>query len=554
MILASSKRKTTTATKKTAKGTSAKKVRALQKDQQPVKELKKEERKEEKIRLKILLVASECSPYAKVGGLADMVFSLSRSLAKLDHEVKVIIPFYSVIDKSLYNIRFLGSACVHMGCNCEHWIGLHEASLDGNIPLWLVEYADYFNRRGIYDEPGGEYKDNAYRFGMFSKAVLEICKEMGWIPDVFHVNDWQTALVSVFLKIWPNLLSPFKNSASLLTIHNICYQGKYDAVVLPYLGIDWKLFTADTFEDYGQINLLKAGIVYSDFITTVSPTYAKEILEPIGGAGLSEILRKRADRLMGILNGVDMEVWNPKIDPLIPANYDKTDLKGKLLCKEALQEKFGLRKATNIPIVGMVTRLHFQKGISLLKSILKEALATEDFQFVLLGEGEKEFEDFFRTLSMEFSGKAASFIGFSEELAHLIFAGSDFFLMPSLYEPCGLGQLYAQIYGTVPIARATGGIVDSVLDIRQGPSGTGFLFHQPEATALLEVLKTALELWKNKPQLIQTARINGMGKNFSWEESAKKYEELYTKIVQKKYSSISAHTPHNPSLSASLFP
>ncbi|WP_134440644.1 glycogen synthase GlgA [Methylacidiphilum caldifontis] len=532
MALSQPKRKVTP--KKTRKGTSrtSSPKEPLQSSKEGV--IASATGKESKPKLKILMVAAECAPYAKVGGMADMIASLSRSLSKLGHEIKVIIPFYSSIDKSRYCFRFVGSACVHMGCQTEHWIGLYETSLSDDLIIWLVEYADFFNRKGIYDEPSGEYKDNAYRFGLFSKAALEICKDTGWIPDIFHVHDWQTSLVSAYLKIWPNLLSPFKNSASLLTIHNVCYQGKYDAMVVPYLGIDWQLFRADKFEDYGKINLLKAGIVYSDFITTVSPTYAKEILEPHGGAGLHEFLKKRSGELVGILNGVDTDIWNPKTDTLIPSNYDKKDLQGKIVCKKVLQEKFNLRQSPDIPIIGMVTRLHYQKGISLLIPILREALAKQDFQFVLLGKGQRDYEDFFKSIAMEFPGKVAAYIGFSEELAHLIFSGSDFFLMPSFYEPCGLGQLYSQLYGTIPIARATGGIVDSVEDIRKDPKGTGFLFAEPSSQALLDVLKTALDCWKNEPQLIQNAQKNGMGKDFSWETAAQKYEEIYIKLSQKK--------------------
>ncbi|WP_048810560.1 glycogen synthase [Candidatus Methylacidiphilum infernorum] len=532
------KRKGTTTSKKTKKETSrtSPRKKASPAIPQPEPPDSPAMEKESRPKLKILFAASECAPFAKVGGLADMISSLSRSLSKLGHQLRVVIPFYSTIDKSLHDFQFLGSACVHMGCKTEHWIGLYESSLDNHLRLWLIDYADYFHRRGIYDEPSGEYKDNAYRFGFFSKAVLEICKETGWIPDVFHVHDWPTSVLCAFLKLWPQLLSPFKNSRSVLTIHNICYQGKYDAMVLPYLGIDWSLFSPDRFEDHGQVNLLKAGIAYSDFITTVSPTYAKEILEPPGGAGLSEFLKKRASELVGILNGVDTDSWNPKTDPWIACPFDATDLQGKKACKTALQEKLGLKKSLDIPIVSMVSRLHDQKGISLLIPVLPEALIQENFQFVLLGEGKKEYEDFFKSLSREFPGQVSSNIGFSEELAHQIFAGSDFFLMPSFYEPCGLGQLYAQLYGTIPIARTTGGIIDSVEDIRKDPKGSGFLFDEPSASALGELLKTALDWWKNRPDLIQAAQKNGMGKNFSWELAAKKYEEVYFKILPKKSS------------------
>lgn len=487
-------------------------------------------------RRKILFVAAECAPLVKVGGVGDAVEGLASALARRGHEVRIVLPFYAAIDREKASARLLGSCCVHMGDGQEHWIAVWETVLGAErVPVWLIDYQNYFGRPGVYDEPSGEYADNAFRFALLAKAALEICKSLAWIPDVFHVHDWPGALVPVFLKAWPHLLSPFGASISVLTIHNVGHQGKYGSAVLPYLGLEWDRFRPDFIEDYGQVNLLKAGIHDADFLTTVSPAYAEEILEPVGGCGLAPFLSERRSRLRGILNGVDQTRWDPSTDPLLPANFSVEDLSGKARCKETLQRHFGLPVRPDLPLFAMVSRLHLQKGIHLVREALPSLLREESFQCVSLGSGEREFEEFLRWLAREFPDKVAASIGFSEELSHRIFAGSDFFLMPSLYEPCGLSQLYAMRYGSIPVARATGGIKNTVIDLEDKTRrGTGLLFFDPTGPGLAAACRRALRLWKSSPSTLAALRAEAMKVLFPWSEAARQYEEVYTEALRHR--------------------
>ncbi|QSR83960.1 glycogen synthase [Methylacidimicrobium sp. B4] len=488
------------------------------------------------IRGKIAFVAAECAPLAKVGGVGDAVEGLALALARRGHDVRVILPFYAGIDRGKAAASLLGSCCVHMGAGQEHWIAVWEAFLGAErVPVWLVDYQSYFGRAGVYDEPSGEYADNAFRFALLAKASLEICKSLAWIPDVFHVHDWPAALVPVFLKAWPHLLSPFRTSASVLTLHNVGHQGKYASVVLPYLGLEWERFRPDFIEDHSQVNLLKAGVHDADLLTTVSPAYAEEILEPVGGCGLAPFFSERKALLRGILNGVDESRWDPTSDPLLPAHFSAQDLTGKERCKEDLQRHFGLPARSDLPLFAMVSRLHLQKGIHLVREALPSLLREEPIQCIFLGSGEREFEEFLRWLAREFPDQVAASIGFSEELSHRIFAGSDFFLMPSLYEPCGLSQLYAMRYGSIPIARATGGIKNTVIDTEDPRGeGTGFLFFDPTGEGLGAACRRALQLWKDSPSTLAGLRAAGMRRLFSWSETARQYEEIYAEARRSR--------------------
>ena len=318
--------------------------------------------------MKVLFVASECTPFAKTGGLGDVVAGLSKALRRMNHDARVLIPLYSLIDRKKHRLRFARSHCVHMGAGIEHWIGLYEARMDAEVPVWFVEYQRYFGRPGLYDGPAGHYPDNAYRFAMLSKAALQICKDRAWIPQVMHAHDWPSALVPVFLKTWDRVLSPLSNTASVLTIHNIGYQGVYPPDVFPYIGIGPEHFTSDTIEDHGHVNLLKAGINYSDALTTVSPTHAKEILDPGAGMGLAPYLNNRRADLFGILNGVDYEHWNPETDRHIPARYSAKNMAGKAKCKAALQKRMKLTVSADVPLFGVVSRFAPQKGFGLVRS------------------------------------------------------------------------------------------------------------------------------------------------------------------------------------------
>ena len=486
-------------------------------------------------KLRILFVSAECTPYAKTGGLGDVVGALPKVLHRLGHDVRLVMPLYASIDRAKYGITYESSSCVHMGQGEENWVGVHSAVQDGEVPVWFVEYDRFFGRPGIYHEASGEYVDNAYRFALLSKAALQICKDRGFIADVMHAHDWCSALVPVFLKTWDRILSPLSQTASVLTIHNIGYQGKYDAAAFPYIGVGWEHFHPLAFEDFGRINLLKAGIYFADAITTVSPTHAHEILEPIGGMGLAPSLNNRRADVFGILNGVDYEDWNPATDRFIPAQFGPDDLGGKATCKTALQQRFGLEVHPDFPLFGIVSRFADQKGFNLLMDALPRALNTMNFQVVVLGSGDRATEDFFNWLASRYPGRVGTYIGFSIELSHLIEAGSDFFLMPSLYEPCGLNQSYSMKYATLPVVRATGGLDDTVqnYDEMHG-SGTGFKFWEPSAGALHDTIAWAISTWWHRPHHIAALRQNAMAQEFSWVDSAQEYVRVYEHALRNK--------------------
>jgi starch synthase len=485
--------------------------------------------------LKILFVASECAPYAKVGGLADVVSALPKTLCKMGHDARIVMPLYASIDRAKHGISFKKSSCVHMGGREEQWIGIYHAVLDRQVPTWFVDCQRYFGRPGIYDEPWGEYNDNGFRFALLSKAALQICKDEKFIPDVMHAHDWMTSLVPVFLKTWDRILSPLSKTASVLTIHNVGYQGKYHISAFPYIGIGWEYYTPDIFEDYGKINLLKAGIWFSDAITAVSPTYAREILEPIGGQGMAPYLNNRKADLVGILNGCDYEHWNPETDDMIARTYSARDVRGKAVCKADLQKRFHLQERPDWPVFGIVSRLADQKGFTLVKEALPRALDRMVMQVAVLGTGDPATEDFFRWLTAKYPGRVGSFIGFSPVLSHVVEAGSDFFLMPSLYEPCGLNQMYSMKYGALPIVRATGGLDDTVQNYIQATGdGTGFKFLAPTGQALHDTIGWAVSTWFDRPHHIAKLRESAMVQEFSWETSAAKYVEVYEHAIKKR--------------------
>ncbi|HEX8137033.1 MAG TPA: glycogen synthase GlgA [Pyrinomonadaceae bacterium] len=486
-------------------------------------------------KLRVLFVASECAPYAKTGGLGDVVAALPKALRRLGHDVRIILPLYGSIDRARFGIIPEGTSCVHMGGGEENWIGVHSGVLDREVPVWFVDYERFFGRPGIYDYAGKEYPDNAFRFALLSKAALQICKDRQFIPDIAHAHDWPTALVPVFLNTWDRVLSPLSSTATVLTIHNIGYQGIFHRSAYPYIGVGGEYFTPDVFEYYGQLNLLKAGIHFADALTTVSPTHAREILEPAGGMGLSYYLQRRSGALFGILNGVDYEHWNPATDKLIPARYTPDDLSGKAVCKAALQERFGLEQRAELPVFGIVSRFAPQKGFNLLREALPNALRDMLMQVVVLGTGDAETEGFFHWLTSANPGRVGSYIGFSNELSHLVEAGSDFFLMPSLYEPCGLNQSYSMKYATLPVVRATGGLDDTVRNYDEATgAGTGFKFWDATERALYYTIGWAVSTWFDRPQHIRQLRQQAMSQDFSWNDSAAKYVEVYEHALRHK--------------------
>jgi len=472
---------------------------------------------------RILFITAECTPLAQTGGLGDMIAGLSKALKKRGHDVWIVMPLYRNIDRAKYGITFSRSCCVHFGRGEEIWVGIFEGRLDGEVPIWFIDYARYFDRPYIYDE-----QEDAFRFGVLSKAALQVCKDTVWIPQIAHVQDWMTSMAAVFLKTWDRVLSPLSHTASVLTIHNIGYQGKFSPSVLPFYGLGGDYMAPDRFEDFGMINLLKAGIQYADAVTTVSPTYANEIRGPVGGMGMAPYLNNRSEHVFGIVNGVDTELWNPATDNYLPARYSRDDMAGKAICKKALQERFGLTVDPKIPLFGIVSRFAPQKGFDLIRGALPQALRDMILQVVVLGTGDPFTESFFRWVHGAFPKSANAHIGFVPELAHLIEAGSDFFLMPSLYEPCGLSQMYSSIYGSLPIVRATGGLDDTVENYNEATAtGTGFKFWEISGRALFYTIGWAVSTWYDRPQHYAAMQRQGMARDFTWESSARQYERVY---------------------------
>jgi starch synthase len=482
--------------------------------------------------MKIAFLASECVPYAKTGGLADVVGALPQALQRLGHEVIVVMPKYAGINARRYPMRpFLAPMGVWMG-NTQEWCAVHTADNDG-VPVYFIEFDKYFGRDGLYHDAGfNDYLDNPRRFGFLTRAGLQLCKDIGLKPDIVHAHDWHTALAAAYLKIWHWNDPVLGRAASVLTIHNIAYQGVYSAEHYDYLGLQWPNFTADKFEDHGRINFLKGGIVYADVVNTVSPTYANETRTPAGGYGLAPYLNNKGDRYVGILNGVDYTRWDPAIDPLIPARYTAEDLSGKAICKRNLQQRFLLDVNPDVPVIGVVSRLVSQKGLDLLAQTIERIVDTMLVQFVILGSGEKSLEAFYGNLPARYPGRIGSYIGYSDELAHWIEAGSDFFIMPSIYEPCGLNQMYSLKYGTLPIVRATGGLDDSVQQYDEATgAGTGFKFYEPSAHAIYYTVGWAVSTWYDRKPHIATMRQAAMAQDFSWERSARAYQRLYERAI-----------------------
>ncbi len=479
--------------------------------------------------MKIAIVGSEAAPYAKTGGLADVVGSLPAALKALGHEVIVIIPKYASIDTWKTPMqRFFPEMCVWMG-NTEEWCAVDVFRDAGGIDTYFIESDKYFNRPGIYhDAHYTDYSDNPRRFAFFTRAALQLCIDMQFSADVFHFHDWQTSLGPGFLKIWHWDNPIIGGAGSILTIHNLNYQGRYAAEHYDYTGLQWQNFTPDKFEDHGSINFLKGGIYYADIVNTVSPTYAHEIASPSHSGGLTGSLLSKGDRFLGILNGVDYSIWNPETDPLIPAHFSQDNLSGKAICKTVLQQSMGLYPDPGVPLIGVVSRFADQKGLDLLAQAMEGILGNMHVQFVILGSGDPDLERFFGSLPARYPGRVGSYIGFSNELSHLVEAGSDFFLMPSRYEPCGLNQIYSLRYGTLPIVRATGGLSDTVYQYDEHTGGgTGFLFREMSGSAIYYTVGWAVSTYYDRKHHMADMIHRAMGMNFSWEASAREYVRAY---------------------------
>ena len=485
-------------------------------------------------RLRIAMICPEILPFAKTGGLADMVGSLAKALDLLGHQVALVMPAYRQV---LRNAEAVPESITDTGirfdvpvAHGEESAAVLKAELGSGIPVYFIRADGYFDRDYLYGAPGADYPDNSERFAFFSRAALQALSQLGPF-DILHSHDWQSALVNTILKVQPELYPALFNARTVFTVHNQAYQGLFPASDWPVLNLDSRLFSDRYLEFYGKINFLKAGLAGADAITTVSPTYAREIQTPELGCGLDGLLRNRAADLSGILNGVDYSVWNPATDPLIARNFSPDNLAGKALCKSDLQRSFKLAMRPDVMIVGRVSRLVSQKGFDLLERII-EQLLQRDLQFVLLGTGDPHYEKFFRGIAERFRERARVQIGFNDALAHRIEAGADVFLMPSHFEPSGLNQLYSLKYGTIPIVRATGGLKDSVddFDYRRARSGNGFVFEPYDAAALLAAVDRALALFQKKAQWARLMR-NAMACDYSWDQSAGAYDELYRKLL-----------------------
>ncbi len=482
--------------------------------------------------MRICLVSAEIAPFAKIGGLGDVSAALGKYLKENGHDIRLVMPLYDTIDRVKYDL-----SPVKFAQNISLWMGKHEYVIHiwtGRLPnsktdVYFVQCDELYKRGAVYTpEP-----DEPVRFALLSVAAFELCQKMGWSPQIFHANDWHTALIPLYLKSlysWDRL---FKSTKTILTIHNIGYQGNFPARIINDLGLNsfYQLFDSyDLF--HGRLNFLKSGLLHADKITTVSPTYAREIQTPEYGEGLDGILRNRSHDLVGILNGVDYEEWNPEKDPNIPYHYSVKNLSGKKKNKQVLLEKSGFNAAgPDRPVLGIVGRLVEHKGFDLLMGCIEEILTRYELWFVVLGSGEARYEKFFRELRQLFPDRVVFYNKYDYALSHLIEAGADIFVMPSRYEPCGLNQIYSLRYGTAPVVRKTGGLADTVTPYDwKTQTGDGFVFEHYTPEGLKWALEYALTTYPNKTAW-KKIMINGMKKNFSWKKQIRKYERLYASLA-----------------------
>ncbi len=476
---------------------------------------------------RIVFVASEGVPFSKTGGLADVVGALPKALAANRHPVTVILPRYQMTEAARVSLRNL-TLPLQGGLK---YADIQEAGKTNGVRHLLVDCPEYFDRSGLYQMEGVDYPDNAERFAAFCLASIEAMKRQPRAPDVIHCHDWQTALVPIYLRTLYAGDRFFRKTSVLLTIHNLGYQGIFPPEVLSRISLRPEMFTVDGLEYFGKVNLLKGGILYSDAITTVSRKYSREIQTSEFGFGLEGVLAGRAERIHGILNGVDYEEWSPATDRFIAAHYTPQDLTGKQKCKRDLLESMGFRQQDikgEQPVLGIVSRFAAQKGFDLIAEVA-DRLLTEDLYLVALGSGDRTYEKLFLELARKHPDKVAVKVAYDNALAHKIEAGADMFLMPSRYEPCGLNQIYSMKYGTVPIVRATGGLDDTVEPF-DGTAGTGFKFGPYSGDALMRAVGQALKVYR-QPEVWRRLMTNGMAKDFSWAQSAKQFSEIYRSLT-----------------------
>ena len=483
--------------------------------------------------MKVLFASVEAAPFAKVGGLGDVAGSLPKAIKELGHDIRIIMPLWGCIDTEKYDLQDVKASKISIKFGKRKIIvSLKKYKLPkSEVIVYFVENYEYF---GSLDEVYPQKwiaKDEQERFLVFGIGALKLMEKINFQPDIIHANDWHTANIPVYLKGSKNHLEFFKNSSVLFSIHNLAYQGIYGKEILDFANIDSeKVFTSDGVEYSGDVNWMKGAINYSERINAVSKTYAEEIQTTEFGERLNNLLKLKNYKLSGILNGIDYDIWNPETDNFIQTNYSVKDLAGKKECKKTIQQKFKLEQNLDIPLIGMVSRLVDQKGLDLITDIADE-LKKINLQLIVLGSGEKKYEDIFKKLNKT-TDNIKAFIGYDNDLAHKIYAGSDIFLMPSRFEPCGLSQLIALRYGSIPLVRKTGGLADTIIDyIQNNKNGNGFIFEKYESKKLLEVINTALKTFNNKDVWNQIV-INAMNCKFSWQKSALEYQKIYETMLK----------------------
>jgi starch synthase len=499
--------------------------------------------------MRIVIASSEAVPFAKTGGLADVATALANALTELGHSVWLVLPNYPQATSRGAVSNGIGieptGMHIEVPIGARHVSGgLLRARLPGSaVTVLLIDQPGYYDRPGLYQSGGSDFRDNCERFVFFSRAVVAMAQQLCLRPDVIHANDWQTGLIPALLAIEGRGPNTFENVGSVFTIHNMAFQGLFWHWDMLLTGLDWRHFNWKQMEFFNQLNLLKTGLVFADLVTTVSPTYAREIQTPEFGYGLDSALRSRRDDLVGILNGVDTKIWNPQTDAALPGSYSIADVEdGKRACKRALQSEMGLPTRADVPLFAMITRLTDQKGLDLVAQAA-ESFLSRDVQLCVLGSGEAKYESWLTELAGKQSSKVAVRIGFDEAIAHRIEAGADLFLMPSRFEPCGLNQMYSLIYGTVPIVRSVGGLADSVVDatpqnLAHG-TATGFCFSDYSAAALMEAIERALALFADKLEWIRLMRA-GMNQDWSWRSSALQYVRVYERALAKRRAAMAA--------------
>jgi starch synthase len=462
--------------------------------------------------MKIAIISSEVVPFSKTGGLADVAGALPLALERLGEEVIILTPFY----KNALLADFKTESI---------YPGILLSKIERSIKVYFIQNDEYFSRSGLYGTQKGDYPDNLERFSFFSRACLELLKQIKFRPDIVHIHDWQASCIPIYLKTKFKTDPFYKNSKTLLTIHNLAYQGIFAREDFPKLGLDWSIFNMEQLEFYGKVNILKGGIVFSDCINTVSPTYAREIQTKDYGCGLEGVLSKRQSCLFGIINGLDYSVWNPATDNYIYKRYDINSLDDKDTNKKDLQKCAELAVENRVPLLGMVSRLAEQKGLDILTEALDE-ICKLNMQLIILGTGDIKYHKLLQEKNKKYSGVFRLFLKFDNALAHKIYAGSDIFLMPSKYEPCGLGQMISLKYGTIPLVYKTGGLADTI------NKRNGFIFDNYASLNLIALMKESISLYRDKRRW-QGKIKEGMSADFSWNESAKKYTQLYKRIIER---------------------